>query len=258
MDYQALNIYIPEKYITKIMNNNHRTLAILNQILDMSKYDINETHEMLAYYRNVDLNNMTNSELYAEICWIAYSSGFRYDIIKKYWNLIGKELFYFDIKTVASFIEDIDKYSQKICKNSGFNNIKKAKWCIKNAVRFIELDNEKCNYGGFKGYLLELSKKEPYNLVEMAPLLIKELKLKGIGKTTIFHFLKNIGINIFKPDIHIRRILLNLELITKEKSSIKEIYYAMKYISEKMQIDLVELDTLLFSYGRIFGDEIVF
>jgi 3-methyladenine DNA glycosylase Tag len=258
MDHKNLNIYMSRKDVKNMRaRENHKTLVTLNNIAKISKYKINETREMMEYYRNITLDNMTNSEIYAEICWIVYSSGFRYDIIKKYWNLIEKEFYYFDINKVASFIDDVVEYSHRICKNSGFNNVRKAQWCIKNAVRFIELDHEKINYGGLKGYLLELSKKEPYELIEMAPLLIEELKLNGIGKITIFHLMKNIGINIFKPDIHVRRILLNLGLISKENLSIKEIYYIMKDVSEKMQIDLVELDTLLFSYGRIFGDEIL-
>lgn len=257
MDHNDLNIYIPKRYVAKTMNNNHKSMAILNHIADLSKKNNNETSEMINYYRNIALNDMTNSDIYAEICWINYSSGFRYDIIKKYWASIGKELYFFNIHKVASFIDDIDYYSQQICQNSGFNNVRKAQWCIKNAVRMIELDFEKHNYGGFKGYLLEISQKEPYELVEMAPCLLKELKLCGIGKVTIFHFLKNIGINIFKPDIHVRRILTNLGLIEKEKSSMKDIYYVMKDISEKMDIDVVELDTLLFSYGRVYGDEII-
>ena len=257
MDCKALNIYIPKRNVTKLMNNNHKSMAFLNHISDLSKKANNETNEMIDYYRNIALNDMTNSDIYAEICWIGYSSGFRYDIIKKFWTSIGKELYFFDIYKVASFIDDIDYHSHRICKNSGFNNVRKAQWCIKNAVRMIELDFEKCNYGGFKGYLLELSQKEPYELVEMAPYLLEELKLNGIGKVTIFHFLKNIGINIFKPDIHVRRILTNLGLIEKEKSSMKDIYYVMKDISEKMDIEVVELDTLLFSYGREYGDEII-
>ena len=54
-----------------------------------------------------------------------------------------------------------------------------------------------------------------------------------------------------------RRILTNLGLIENEKSSMKDIYCVMKDISEKMDIDVVELDTLLFSYGRVYGDEII-
>ncbi len=256
MDFKALNSYIPKGKVAKTMNNNHKSMAFLNQIADLSKNN-NETSEMMDYYRNIALNDMTNSDIYAEICWIAYSSGFRYDIIKKYWTSIRKELYFFDIHKVASFIDDIDYYSQRICKNSGFKNVRKAQWCIKNAVRMIELDSEKCNYGGFKGYLLELSQKGPDELVEMTPRLLEDFKFNGIGKVTIFHFLKNIGINIFKPDIHVRRILTNLGFIEKEKSSMRDIYNVMKDISEKMDIEVVELDTLLFSYGKVFGDEII-
>jgi thermostable 8-oxoguanine DNA glycosylase len=122
--------------------------------------------------------------------------------------------------------------------------------------RFIELDCEKKEIGGLKKYFIEISQRDPFKLVEYAPKLVKEIGFKGIGPTTIFHLMKNLGMNIFKPDIHVRRILSNLGLIDNENENIQNIYHAMVDLSLILGIKLNKLDTYLFNYGRINGDYI--
>jgi len=85
---------------------------------------------------------------------------------------------------------------------------------------------------------------------------VKDLKFKGIGNTTILHLMKNLGMNVFKPDIHVRRILTNLCLIKNENAPILDIYKAMLSISSESRMKLSDLDTILFNYGRINGDSI--
>jgi hypothetical protein len=70
------------------------------------------------------------------------------------------------------------------------------------------------------------------------------------------HALKNVGIDIFKPDIHVRRTLSRLGLIRCEHVSTTEICIVMSFLSGVSDMKISELDTLLFVYGKATGDNV--
>jgi len=216
-----------------------------------------EAKAMLRYYDSLNPMEITNTKILAELSWVVHSSGFRHDVVKKYWHAISQAFHGFEIAEVASLYEDIESEARRICRGCGFNNMRKAMWCIQNARRIIELDSEKRTRGGLAGYLMELSRKNTYDLVRFAPFLVEELRFKGIGSTTIFHLMKNLGIDIFKPDIHVRRTLVKLGLTHEEDASTVDICRAMLLLSQASQMRIIELDTLLFEYGRISGDALM-
>jgi len=216
-----------------------------------------EARAMLQYYNSLNPMKITNTKVLEEVGWVVYSSGFRYDVVKKYWHAISQAFHGFEIAEVASLYEDMEGEASRICRECGFNNMRKAMWCIQNARRIIELDSEKRTQGGLAAYLMELSGKSTYDLVRLAPFLVEELRFKGIGSTTIFHLMKNLGIDVFKPDIHVRRTLVKLGLTHEEDASTVDICHAMLLLSQASQMRIIELDTLLFEYGRISGDALI-
>jgi 3-methyladenine DNA glycosylase Tag len=218
---------------------------------------IPEAETMLQYYDALNPTRITNKEILAEVSWVVYSSGFRHDVVKKYWHAISQAFHGFEIAEVASLCEDVEGQARRICLECGFNNMRKAMWCIQNARRIIELDSEKGTWGGLTGYLRELSKKDTYDLIHLGPCLVLELRFKGIGNTTIFHLMKNLGIDVFKPDIHVRRTLAKLGLIHEENAPTLDICRAMLLLSQASQMRIIALDTLLFEYGRITGDTLI-
>jgi len=247
-------------YLSNIVECKWMTISenkALQIIQHMCQYtdDINsETKKMINLYDGLSLENISDSDIFSELCWVIYTSGFKYDIIKKYWPTIRESYCLFDVNKVASFLSDIEYFSKKICEISGFNNLKKANWCIQNAKRIIELNDENENYSGLKGYLINLSMKKPVEIIEQVPIIVDYLQFKGIGQINIFHLLKNVGIKIFKPDIHVRRLLYNIGLINDNNKSLRDIYNAMQYLSHCTGFDIVVLDTILFNYGRFAGD----
>jgi len=251
MAYKRVNLYPKINMNKDEMADN---LALINLIFKYTHKKYPEVIDLIDYYKKLNIINMENDDIYREICWIIYNSGFKYEIIKKYWSFIQNSLDDFNVNKVALMIDNMDYYAKYVCNKSGFNNIKKAKWCIYNANRILELDKEKDNYDVFKNYLIYLSQKNRKELIEMIPNLINDFKLKGIGKITIYHLLKNIGIDIFKPDIHLCRTLKNLQIINNEKISIKEIYFAMEKLSDETNMNFKELDTLFFIYGMVTKD----
>jgi endonuclease III len=150
----------------------------------------------------------------------------------------------------------LEKQVLRVCNETGFRNFRKAKWCIQNANRIIEIENDTQLSGGLRGFFIDLSKLNPIDLIKLAPSIIQELKFKGIGRTTIFHLMKNVGIDVFKPDIHVRRILNRLGLTSSENACTTEVFRAIDFLSFVSGMRINEIDTLLFVYGKNTGDRI--
>ena len=242
--------------LTEIDAFKDRYRAVVESILAYTTRECPETYKLMEFYNELSPEKMTNTDIFAELSWIVYSSGFRFDIIVRYWAALREAFHQFDVKKVAFLSKDLEAQAMRICQRTGFKNPKKAMWCIQNAQRIIELDYEKKHQGGLRGYLVEISKRNLFELVELAPCVVQELRFKGIGGTTVFHFMKNMGIDIFKPDIHVRRILTNLGLIDFENVPNLEICRAMSFLSFVSGMKISELDTLLFVYGRATRDSI--
>lgn len=232
-------------------------IRIRDAVEGMTEYVLTHSPEastMLQHYDSLSPIGITPSKMLAELGWVVYSSGFRYDVVRKYWKAICRAFNGFEVRYVASLYENIESEAERICCASGFKNKKKAMWCIHNARRIIELNFERKEMGGIGGYWAELSRKNTYDLIHLAPLLVDEFQFKGIGNTTIFHLMKNLGIDIFKPDRHVRRALVMLGLIRAEEVPIHEICRAMLTLSQASQRRIIELDTLIFEYGRMTKD----
>jgi 3-methyladenine DNA glycosylase Tag len=241
---------------TKVVRLDGQIQALFNKMILYAWASCPEMSNLTSFYSELSPRKITNKSILTELGWIIYSSGFRFDVVKKYWPAIKEAFYQFDVEKVASLSKDQEAQAKEICDRSGFRNLRKARWCIQNAQRIVELDHEKRRFGGLKGYFVELSKKPPLELVRLAPNLVFELRFKGIGETTIFHLMKNVGIDIFKPDIHVRRILANMRLINDERSSTSEICRVMSLLSSTFKMRISELDTVLFVYGRIASDRI--
>ena len=253
MGCQTVNL---DPYFPVENNRNVGNLRdVIDKVLFQALKECPDTLELMNFYGKLSPQNVTNESVLRELSWIAYAGGFRYDIIRKYWPKISEAFFGFDVTQVALLSKDLDKHAQSICQTSGFKNLRKAKWCILNAKRIMDLDHELEEQGGLRGYFVNISKMDIVEIINMAPSMLKNLKFKGIGRTTIFHLLKNVGIDIFKPDIHVCRILHKLGLIS-EKQSISEVCHAMCSLSLSYGIKVSELDTLFFVYGKTTADYI--
>ena len=218
----------------------------------LTKYP--DTSRMLNRYDSLNTAELTNDQILAEISWIIYASGFKFDIIQRYWQKISEAFQGFDVKQVAKLYASMEIHANEICYKSGFKNKRKALWCIENARRIVDLDDEFYHRGGLKGYFLELSELDTLSLVKVAPIVLQELKFKGIGNVTIFHLMKNLGLDIFKPDIHVCRLLERTGLINAKASAL-DIFAVMSTLAQANGLKVKELDTLLFMYGKITSDQ---
>ena len=220
----------------------------LNKIYEHSLREYPECTKLLHHYQTTSISEMSEDRIYQEICWIVYSSGFKNEIIQKYWPKITEAYFNFEIKKIIEEYPDLESGATIICKKSNFKNLNKAKWCLYNANRVSHM-NENLNDSGLKAVLKTITKMDVLEIYEILPDLRRQLGLKGIGPVTIFHLLKNVGVDIFKPDIHVSRILDHIGFF-KEIKSYREVYCILKQISDEMQIEVSSLDTALFVYGK--------
>ena len=212
-----------------------------------------ELREMNDQYKLVSSKPLDADFFYEESCWVIYASGFKYDIIRRYWPAIRAAYHEFNVAAVSNLARDPDTNAMSICRASGFKNVTKAIWCIRNAQRTLELDS-KILPDGLVGWFAQLSMMSPLEIVEFAPSIVGKLQFKGIGKTNIFHLLKNVGIDIFKPDIHVKRLLADMSLIPSLNPTTRQVYDAIQFLANATGMSIRELDTLLFYYGQAISD----
>lgn len=132
----------------------------------------------------VSFNNITEVDFLREAAWVILSSGMREVIIRKKFPEISKSFFEWESsRTIVMF--------QDQCRNDAlciFNHSKKIEAIIQIAIHvfnkgFLSVRNEVQEKG--INYLMQL----PY-----------------MGPVTSYHFAKNIGLPVVKPDRHLTRI----------------------------------------------------
>jgi len=170
------------------------------------------------------------------------------------WPGISRAFSNFEVRKVAEGSCNQPNYANQICRQANFNNLAKASWCLFNAHRILELEHDMAESGGIQGYFTTLNCQSAVDIIRIVPDIMAALRFKGIGQVTIFHLLKNVGIDIFKPDIHVCRILARLGITRSEHDSIGRVCCAMELLSRSSGMSLCELDTLLFCFGKLGAD----
>lgn len=75
-----------------------------------------------------------------------------------------------------------------------------------------------------------------------------EYKLKGVGLALACEYLKGVGIDVIKPDIHICRILGRFGYSKTEKATEKEAIAIIDDMSREYNMPKMEIDTILWQY----------
>lgn len=74
-------------------------------------------------------------------------------------------------------------------------------------------------------------------------------KVKGFAMALALQYLRNVGVDTFKPDVHIRRILARLGFIPWEDCPVKQIDNAMKHLSEMLGLPITLVNEIIWCYG---------
>ena len=100
-------------------------------------------------------------------------------------------------------------------------------------------------YGSMDAYVTSF---EPLTIAKS--LANGEYKLKQMGIALVIEYLKNVGIDAFKPDLHIKRLFGKdrLGFSSKPLASEKEILEIIKQISFETGIPMVEIDSIMWQF----------
>ena len=75
-------------------------------------------------------------------------------------------------------------------------------------------------------------------------------KLKRMGIPLVCEYLRNVGVDCFKADVHLMRIIGKdrLGFISSEKPSFTEMYKEIKKLSDEISLWMEQIDYILWAY----------
>ena len=202
---------------------------LVNKYLDAKDYIIDKGYSWeIDWQNNQDYEKITESDFIRESAWVILSSGFKETIVRKIFPLISNCF--------------LDWGSPRVILNS-LNN------CRKNALKVFK-NTKKINA---ICEIITFVNSKDFSIVK------KEIKLRGIdylkqlpyiGPITGLHLLKNLGLQLIKPDRHLIRIAK-----CAGYNSPKDLGDVIK---EAIGDSLSEIDIVLWRYSTLNKDYIQF
>lgn len=158
---------------------------IVHKYLDAKTYVLNSGYSReIDWQKSISFEQVTESDFLREIAWVIISSGFKESIVRKIFPGLSKSFLYWNnAQNILLSISECKTQALKI-----FKNTKKidAICSIIESVASI----------GF----LEVKQKILKDGIDYV------IGFPFIGHITGFHLLKNLGVNVAKPDRHLVRI----------------------------------------------------
>jgi hypothetical protein len=147
--------------------------------------------DYIIYIENLIQQNyyksLTPQKFFKQYTWVVFTCGFNASVVREHWNNIKKVLFEFDIGKVKALSDE------ELLLRIPIKNKKK----VASIIRASQIITE--NW---------LSKIKTASCPEEIKSIL--LELPHIGGVTIYHLMRNIGIDCFKPDRHIVNIAKSL------------------------------------------------
>jgi hypothetical protein len=195
---------------------------LVNRYLDAKDYVIDKGYSWeIDWQNNQDYEKITESDFIRESAWVILSSGFKETIVRKLFPLISNcFLDWGSPHAIVSSLNDCKKNALKV-----FKNVKKIN-AICGIITFVN--------------------SEDFSIVK------KEIKLKGIeylkqlpyiGPITGLHLLKNLGLQLIKPDRHLVRIAKSAGFTSPKDLG--------EVIKEAVGDSLSEIDIVLWRYSTL-------
>lgn len=77
-----------------------------------------------------------------------------------------------------------------------------------------------------------------------------EYKIKMMGEALVCEYLRNVGVDCFKPDVHLKRMLgkERLCVINKIEPDFADLYFAMTKLKEETGLWMAQIDYILWAY----------
>lgn len=178
----------------------------------------------LKWQDNLCFEDLDESTFLKEISWVILSAGMKEQVIRKIYQRLTPHFFYWN--SSRDIVNNKDK-----CYNNAiiiFNNSRKIKAIIQTAN--IIYNN------GFENIKLKISENPIETLISFP----------FIGKITVYHIAKNIGLSLAKPDRHLVRIA--------KKEGYDDVQDFCKYISEKSGDSISVVDIVFWRFANLNRD----
>lgn len=224
------------KYI-KVFNDIFKKVKELSDKQALQEHLLNRSK-----LRPADLDDRT---IFKRLAAVILSSGFNATVVKNRWPALKKAFKDFDFKTIKDW--DSEKVKDLMKNRAIIRNRRKIEAIIFNASRFNEIIEE---FGNFNLYIESFnSQTDLYHDIHN--------KFQHIGQITAFDFLKRIGLDFIKPDIHIRRLFFRLgwlETFTETEKNFRDIIKIAEQISEETGRNLNYIDGVFWLFCSGYGD----
>jgi DNA-3-methyladenine glycosylase I len=195
-------------------------------------------------FKKYHYKNYSDNGIYWILVQVAFYSGMKASIvteklpaIKKYFNDFNKAKGFSELE-VNMILRDPNTIHYK----------RKIEACINNAITFDKLIRR---YGTFANYIESFGNLQDDRNLE---LLKKDLiQFDYVGPITAYHVMLDLGLNVWKPDRVICRILFRLGL-TNDEDNIEQAIMAGKEFARQLKEPIRYIDIVMAKYGQI-GDE---
>jgi len=178
---------------------------------------------------------------YKKLVETIHVGGYKVSILRNRWTDIEKAFANYDVNKVSQYT---DEDLKKMMNNSKLiRNRRKLKACIENAKIMKEISTQ---YSSFGKYLDQ--KKSDFK--ELKEELIE--RFYYLGDILALEYLKEIGIDTIKPDVHVVRVMHRLGLIDSERMSSENIDKVIEVANEMGQLTREKLnviDAIFWIYG---------
>jgi len=137
--------------------------------------------------------SLTIQEFFKQYVWIIFTCGFNASIVRKNWETIKKVLYEFNVEKVSKMTEE------ELLERIPIKNKQKISSIIKGSQLITN---------PWLDVIRTASSSEQIKA--------KLIKLPHIGNITVYHLMRNIGIDCYKPDRHIVNISKMLNMDTEK------------------------------------------
>ena len=182
---------------------------------------------------------MNDDFFFKQMVDLIFQSGLRGAVWQKYESEIEQEFNHYKVKLVANFTQkDVERmlHNPKMLKHK-----KKIEAVIHNAKEIVAISEE------YKGFWHFLDRQNIQELVEKL-----KSRMKWMGYTNAYAFLRYAGMEVTKPDLNVIRVLFRLRLIDDIKNNLatyKQIQKVVRKMAKASGVKVKKVDFTLYMYG---------
>ncbi len=165
----------------------------MNRKLKLIQKD-DEFEKLIQERSTNSIDDYNDQAIFEQICYSIFTGGYKSSNLTNLWDKMKCEFDDFDVIKVNNYKDlTIGQFFEKF---QSFKNFGKNIACIQNAEVFIQIQDE---HGDFKTYIQNFDGFDK---------MVGDLKNKFnyLGSTTVYDFLREIGFDFAKPDVHLRRV----------------------------------------------------